>query len=84
VNKYENLDTVAFGLRRLCTKCQYRVPIEVKLGNLSLEDICRDLAESISDQQTKDGWKDGYCPECADQYADELHAIHNADADPSE
>ncbi len=78
---YETLDTVAFGLRRQCVKCRYRVLIEVSLADMSLEDVGFHLAESVFDKQDKDGWKDGYCPDCAVQYANELHAIHNADAD---
>ena len=44
--------------------------------HMELEDVIND---AIAEQAEDDGWEEGYCPECAENRADEIRRIETAE-----
>ena len=64
---------------KYCERCQMDHQVIIKLRKYTSDDLARYIDIEIDDQATKDGWKGGYCPFCAEEHKAELLADSKAD-----
>ena len=74
-----NFEPIHAKTEKHCVKCELNHEVTIRIRNYSKEDFAEHADTEVEDQAIKDGWKGGYCPQCAEEHKTELLADSKAD-----